>query len=144
MSTRRPNIHVETVPGEICRGTVFRCLSDGLIDVDLESGTRIKCRLLETSPEPPALASGDTVLIWQPAAGESGVVMGRVSVAPVAPPRRKVPDELVLEAKKGLVLRVGDGSITIRADGKILIKGTDLVSHAKRTNRIKGGSVSLN
>ncbi len=55
-----------------------------------------------------------------------------------------IPDEIVLEAKKGLVLRVGEGSITIRSDGKILIKGKDLVSHAKRTNRIKGGAVSLN
>ena len=29
-------------------------------------------------------------------------------------------------------------------DGKILIKGKDLVSHAQRTNRIKGGSVAIN
>ena len=55
-----------------------------------------------------------------------------------------VPDELVLEAKHTLTLRVGDGSITIREDGKILIKGKDLVSHAARTNRIKGGSVQIN
>jgi hypothetical protein len=54
------------------------------------------------------------------------------------------PDELVLEAKQSLTLRVGAGSITIREDGKILIKGTDLVSHARRTNRIRGGAVSIN
>jgi len=41
-------------------------------------------------------------------------------------------------------LRVGDGSITIREDGKVLIKGKDLVSHAQRMNRIKGGAVSIN
>jgi hypothetical protein len=55
-----------------------------------------------------------------------------------------VPDDLVLEAKETVTLRCGDGSITIRADGKILIKGKDLVSHAQRANRIKGGSVSIN
>lgn len=55
-----------------------------------------------------------------------------------------LPDELVIEARKNLTLRVGEGSITIRADGKILIKGKDLVSHAQRTNRIKGGSVAIN
>jgi hypothetical protein len=51
---------------------------------------------------------------------------------------------LVLEATREMTLRVGDGSITIRKDGKILIKGTDLVSHAKRMNRVKGGAVSIN
>jgi len=43
-----------------------------------------------------------------------------------------------------MTLRVGNGSITIRGDGKILIKGSDLVSHAQRTNRIRGGAVSIN
>ena len=59
-------------------------------------------------------------------------------------PGEEMPDMLVLEAKKHLTLRVGEGSITIREDGKILIKGKDLVSHAQRMNRIKGGSVSIN
>ena len=48
------------------------------------------------------------------------------------------------EAKHQLTLRVGEGTISIREDGKILIKGTDLVSHAQRMNRIKGGAVSIN
>ena len=52
--------------------------------------------------------------------------------------------EVVIQARESLTLRVGDGSITIRADGKILIKGKDLVSHAQRANRIRGGSVAIN
>lgn len=55
-----------------------------------------------------------------------------------------VPDAIVLEARESLTLRVGDGSITIRADGQILIKGRDLVSSAQRLHRIKGGAVSIN
>ena len=51
---------------------------------------------------------------------------------------------MVLEAKRRLTLKCGDGSITIREDGKILIKGKDLVSHATRMNRIKGGAVQIN
>lgn len=72
------------------------------------------------------------------------MLLGRTGPGVDAARTKEVPDELVLEAKKRLVLRVGEGSITIRADGKILIKGKDLVSHAKRMNRIKGGAVSLN
>lgn len=62
----------------------------------------------------------------------------------VASDDRDVPDTLILEASKAVTLRAGDGSITIRADGKILIKGKDLVSQAKNTNRIKGGAVAIN
>ena len=55
-----------------------------------------------------------------------------------------MPDELTLEAASQLSLKCGEGSITIRNDGKILIKGKNLVSLALETNRIKGGSVAIN
>jgi hypothetical protein len=94
---------------------------------------------------------GDEVMYWLPEQpNERGVVFGRIgeSVEPTTPGepelRPSPPDTLVLEAKSGLTLRVGGASIEIRADGKILIKGTDLVSHAKRMNRIKGGAVAIN
>ena len=94
------------------------------------------------------LSPGDAVLLWRPEiTSRRGVVLGRVgpSNAPESShPPEAVPDELVLEAKNNLILKCGDGSITIRADGKILIKGKDLVSHAQRVNRIKGGSVAIN
>jgi hypothetical protein len=101
------------------------------------------CDVLETGAAIP-IAEGDVVLIWIPSVGEGrGVVLGRIGV-PLSAVASDGADELVIEAKKNLTLKCGDGSITIRADGKILIKGKDLVSHAQRTNRIKGGSVSIN
>lgn len=94
------------------------------------------------------LADGDEVLVWFPATlGERGVILGRVASTHVnnpPPVADETPDELVIEAKHSLTLRVGAGSITIREDGKILIKGKDLVSHAQRLNRIKGGAVQIN
>ena len=83
--------------------------------------------------------------MWQTETRERGVVMGRVGASKSPKKRDKSgPDELTIEAKQNLVLRCGDGSITLRNDGKILIKGKDLVSRAKRLNRIKGGSVAIN
>ena len=49
-----------------------------------------------------------------------------------------------LTAKERIELRVGRSSIVMQADGQITIRGTDLVSHAARSNRIRGGSVNLN
>jgi hypothetical protein len=92
-----------------------------------------------------SLSEGDEVFVWLPAHDEErGVVLGRIAVAAARPQPTEVPDELVIEAGRQLTLRVGEGSITIREDGKILIKGKDLVSHAQRMNRIKGGAVSIN
>lgn len=89
------------------------------------------------------LLAGDTVLVWCDPDSELCVITGRIarSSQPAGP---DVADELVIEARTSLTLRVGDGSITIREDGRILIKGKDLVSHAKRNNRIRGGSVMIN
>jgi hypothetical protein len=54
--------------------------------------------------------------------------------------RRRV----VLEAKTEVVLRCGEGTITLGADGKVTIRGVDVVSSAQRTQRIRGGAVRIN
>jgi len=137
---------------ELIRATVACVDRDGAVEVVREGdgGGRLTCDLLETSAgETLLLGPGDAVLVWAGIehAGR-GVVLGRIlpsSTARVREAKKQdTPDELVLEAKHSLTLRVGDGSITIREDGKILIKGKDLVSHAKRLNRIKGGAVQIN
>jgi Domain of unknown function (DUF6484) len=51
---------------------------------------------------------------------------------------------LRLVAKERIELRVGKASLIMEADGRITLRGTDLVSHASRSNRIRGGSVNLN
>jgi hypothetical protein len=111
-------------------------------------------RLVVAGSQGQRLTPGDSVLVWRSGLDdEKGVILGRIGnsetmpreAAPdTAPQADTIPEELVLEAGRSLTLRVGDGSITLRADGKILIKGKDLVSHAQRTNRIKGGSVAIN
>ena len=104
----------------------------------------ITCEVLVTGADPVSLSPGDPVLIWRPSReGELAVILGAIGNRS-SPLPAEAPDVLVLEAKHSLTLRVGDGSITIREDGKILIKGRDLVSHAKRLNRIRGGSVQIN
>lgn len=53
-------------------------------------------------------------------------------------------ERVVFDAKKEIVLRCGKGSVTIRADGKIVIKGTNLLSRSKGMNKIKGAAISIN
>lgn len=124
-------------------GATYRVLPDG-------TGAALDARFIVTCGchTAPRLAPGDAVLVVDAGSG-SAVILGALhdgdnASSQVKPPGDAVPESIVLEAAEELTLRVGDGSITIRKDGKILIKGQDLVSHAKRVNRIKGGSVSIN
>jgi Domain of unknown function (DUF6484) len=53
-------------------------------------------------------------------------------------------ERLELTAKKEIVLRCGEASITLTRAGKIIIRGAYLVSRSTGVNRIKGGSVHIN
>lgn len=53
-------------------------------------------------------------------------------------------EKQVIRAEKELLLQCGQSSILLREDGKIVIKGRDIVSRASRNNKIRGGSVHLN
>jgi hypothetical protein len=137
----------------VVRGIVSGLGGDAItVVIDLhEEAREISCDLLDAALRPgDRLTVGDRILVWADAAAGRGVVVGRIvtpelevtTEGPIARPPQA--DELILDATERITLRVGDGSIEIRGDGKILLKGTDLVSHAKRINRIKGGSVSIN
>ena len=47
-------------------------------------------------------------------------------------------------AEKELLLRCGKSSILLRQDGKIIIRGENILSRARMTNKVKGGSIQLN
>jgi hypothetical protein len=51
---------------------------------------------------------------------------------------------VVLEGEREVVLRCGDASLTLRRDGKAIIRGTYVETHSKGINRIKGGAVKIN
>lgn len=53
-------------------------------------------------------------------------------------------ERLVFEAKKELILRCGQGAITLYSNGKIVVKGTHLISRSSGVNKIKGATVNLN
>jgi hypothetical protein len=53
-------------------------------------------------------------------------------------------ESLVLWANKDITFRCGQASLTLTRAGKVLIRGTYLLSRSSGVNRIKGGSVQIN
>jgi hypothetical protein len=51
---------------------------------------------------------------------------------------------VVIEAADEVVLKCGQASITLRRNGRLIIKGTYVETHSAGVNRIKGGSVQVN
>lgn len=124
-------------------GTVIDFPSSGEIAVKLSgrSGRVVLCDFLSTtSGEPPELNQGDRVLVVIPQDHDGKpIVLGKVA-GYRRPDRRK----LVVAADEELTLRCGEATIAIRKNGRILIKGVDIVTHARQRNRIRGGSIQLN
>jgi Domain of unknown function (DUF6484) len=48
------------------------------------------------------------------------------------------------EGQEEVVLRCGKASITLRADGQVVVKGTRLMSRASETNKVRGATVQIN
>jgi hypothetical protein len=73
----------------------------------------------------------------------------RASVQPAAVPpalvSAQVDDQkVVLSAEREIVLKCGEASITLTRAGKVLIRGTYLVSRSSGYNKIKGAIVDIN
>lgn len=86
----------------------------------------------------------DVALLFEQNDVRKPIVIGLMH-ASVAPVEIIKDNQLVaITAEKELLLRCGESSILLREDGKIVIKGKDILSRARRTNKVKGGSVQLN
>jgi len=51
---------------------------------------------------------------------------------------------VTIEGADEVVLKCGQASITLRRNGKLIIRGTYVETHSSGVNRIKGGSVQVN
>ena len=147
-------IAIEDIAGTrpIVRGTVAIAEHNDL-RVEVEGEGVVRCDvLLGALPSPGQLEPGTTVLVALPERpGTPGCVLGVVEPyrsgsagSEDATCRRIAGEKVVVEAGSRLELRVKDSTIVITEDGKIMIRGRDVLSRAKGMNRIKGGTVSIN
>jgi hypothetical protein len=78
-----------------------------------------------------------------------GVLEARPLRADDEPPRLPAAvtvdgDRQLIEADREVVLRCGDASITLTRAGKVIIKGSYILSRSTGYNRIKGAAIDLN
>lgn len=79
--------------------------------------------------------------------GDAGLplIVGLVEATAVAPRGATVDGKrVVLTGEEEVELRCGEASISLKKNGKLVIRGAYVETRAKGTNRIKGGSVQIN
>ncbi len=120
-------------------GTLSEIGADGVVTVFTEAFGPLQCDCLVSGwGAAVPLAPGDTVLASFATGATRPIVLGRVG------PHRPQPDTLTLCAAESLSLRCGASSLELKADGKVLLKGDDVVVRAKGTQRIRAGHVAIN
>jgi uncharacterized protein DUF6484 len=74
-----------------------------------------------------------------------------MSVRSSGEPARNLPvaievdgESLVYTAQREIVLRCGKASIQLLSDGSVRIRGTNVLSRASATNRLRGGNIQIN
>jgi hypothetical protein len=63
---------------------------------------------------------------------------------PMVPEVETDGGKLVFEARREMTLRCGKASIHLTADGRVTIRGTQVLSRSDGPNRVQGASVQLN
>jgi len=54
------------------------------------------------------------------------------------------PERLILRAQQAVVIKCGESSISLEADGRIRLNGRNIFSRASHLQRIAGGAIKLN
>ena len=111
----------ERVPARVALGTHA---AEGLLD-----GKPVLLLLENGDPTLPVIVGLVSDTLPGPAAGTSVEIDGQ---------------RLSFEGREEIELRCGLASITLRADGQLVMKGTRLMSRASETNKIRGGTVLIN
>lgn len=138
---------LKLTPGSIdqkvdwCMGTVSHFGKDRTCYVRMDGQSRPRrARILQSAAR--GLECGTAVLIARPA-GDTPVIVGPVSdtAAGADEPRER---DLKLTASSSITIECGASSITLREDGRVVIRGKKVISRASGENKLRGYTVKIN
>ncbi|HUU45248.1 MAG TPA: DUF6484 domain-containing protein [Acidobacteriota bacterium] len=119
------------LPGDgVARARRLESVPQKALETAAGSQAQVVCMLEDGDPARPIVVG----ILAEPGTAES------------AEPTTAVVDgkRVVLTGEEEVTLRCGKASITLTKAGKILLRGTYVLSRSSGVNRIKGGSVQIN
>ena len=139
-------------------GHIAKVLKDGLPMVDFEGNPRGPLPARSIIRIAPKQLGVQILLAFENNDLRNPVIVGILQTQAVVAEPNDAPDlnrdpideitidgeKLVLNAKKEIEIRCGKSALIMKADGKVVIKGDQLISRARRVNKIKGAAVKIN
>lgn len=93
----------------------------------------------------PEDTGGDVVLGFEGGRSDRPILIGCLRrQTPTALEATADGERLEFTAEREIVLRCGKASVTLTRSGRIILRGTDILSRSSGPNRIRGGSIQLN
>jgi hypothetical protein len=128
-------------------GRIVQCGADGAALVDFPGnpfGRPVAART--TAPIELGCVGSEAVLLFENGDPGKPIVVGAIRLPePRAGASATIDGERVtLSAEREIVLRCGEASITLTSAGKVLIRGTYILTRSSGANRIKGAAVEIN
>jgi hypothetical protein len=131
----------EAVPGAASVGRVVATEANGDVLVDFRGNELGPIRARVATSETLEAKDEPVLLLFEN--GDRGLPIV-VGVLREGARRREPKRQLVFEAADEITIACGKSSITLRRDGRVVIKGTELVSRASGTNKVRGAVVQIN
>lgn len=132
----------------ICFGKIVGITNDGrpMVDFPGNSIVGLVARAAVTCAKRPRVppAGIPVVLAFEDGDPAAPVVVGMITAIFCPPSAGEVEEELVFEAGRQISLRCGKSVVTLRRDGKIVIRGAEVITRASGRNKIRGSSVEIN
>jgi hypothetical protein len=89
------------------------------------------------------------LLVFEGERSDQPIIVGVLRGPEATPPPHRIEaqvdgERVLVDGKQEIVLRCGKASITLRRNGRVVIRGTHVETQAEGVNRIRGGSVKIN
>jgi hypothetical protein len=125
-------------------GALAEGSAPGRLIVEVPGEGRPRQARTTVSLDPPTIrraidARQAVLLLFEEGDRARPIVVGLLQSEAAAPGRTRV-----IEAEDELVLKCGHATLTMRRNGKVVLRGAYVETRADGTNRIKGGTVKIN
>lgn len=151
------NVISNTTPSaaSVATGKIHQVFDNGEIWIQLDGeAAPKKAQLLTTGYVDLQLYQESTRIFVQQLPGESPIIMGVLqerlpTLSALAEDMQDLSvhadgKRTTIAAKNEVELKCGKGSILLKKNGKVIIKGSEVISRSTGANKIKGASVNIN